>query len=163
MWSIALSTVVVSLIGAFAHFTQPVALAEQRGSVAAVVESMVVYRAAVVRYFSAHAGQVDTSVDLATLRNEGVLRDWSTLSADRWHNYRAADGTIYIYGAGAPMADMGAALARQARNSLMAGTYNRATATLYSPAHGNTGIALAPLLAHRNLADGAPVWLAGVQ
>ena len=161
MWSIALSTVVVSLIGAFAHFTQPVALAEQRGSVAAVVESMVIYRAAVVRYFSAHAGQVDTSVDIATLRNEGLLRDWSTVPADRWSNYRAADGTIYVYGA--PSADVEAALARQAQNSLLAGTYHQATATLHAPAHGNTGIALAPLLAHRKLADGAPVWLAGIQ
>ncbi|GGZ01494.1 type IV pilus biogenesis protein PilM [Pseudoduganella plicata] len=161
MWSIALSTVVVSLIGAFAHFTQPVALAEQRGSEAAMAESMAVYRAAVVRYFSAHAGQVDTSVDLATLRNEGALRDWSTLPADRWNNYRAADGTIYIYGT--PSADVATALARQAQNSLLAGTYHRATATLYSPAHGDTDIPLAPLLAHRKLADGAPVWLAGVQ
>jgi PilM len=161
MWSIALSTVVVSLIGAFAHFTQPVALAEQRGNVAASVESMAVYRAAVVRYFSAHAAQVDTSVDLATLRNEGALRDWSTLPADRWNNYRAPDGTIYIYGA--PSADVETALARQAQNSLLAGTYHQATASLHAPAHGNTGIPLAPLLAHRKLVDGAPVWLAGIQ
>jgi len=163
MWSIAISTVVVSLIGAFAHFTQPTELAERHGSVAAVAESMAVYRAAVVRYFSAHAGQVDTSVDLATLRNEGALRDWSTLAADRWNNYRAVDGTIYIYGAGVPSADVGAALARQAHNSLMAGTYNRATATLYSRAEGGQHIPLAPLLAHRQLADGAPVWLAAAQ
>jgi len=163
MWSIALSTVVVSLIGAFAHFTQPVALAEQRGNVAATVESMAVYRAAVVRYFSAHAGQFDTSVDLATLRIEGALRDWSTLPAARWNNYRAADGTIYIYGTGEPSADVAAALARQARNSLMAGTYHAATATLYSRAEGGQHIPLAPLLAHRQLVDGAPVWLAAAQ
>lgn len=163
MWSIALSTVVVSLIGAFAHFTQPVALAEQRGNVAATVESMAVYRAAVVRYFSAHDAQRDTSVDLATLRNEGALRNWSTLPAARWNNYRAADGTIYIYGAGEPSADVASALARQARNSLMAGTYDRASGTMYSLAENGTHIPLAPLLAHRKLADGAPVWLAAAQ
>lgn len=163
MWSIALSTVVVSLIGAFAHFTQPVELAERQGNVAATVESMAVYRAAVVRYFSAHDALRDTSVDLATLRNDGALRDWSTLPAARWNNYRAADGTIYIYGAGEPAADVGAALARQARNSLMAGTYDRTDGTMYSRAEGGTRIPLAPLLAHRQLADGAPVWLAAAQ
>jgi len=163
MWSIALSTVIVSLIGAFAHFTQPTELAERHGSVAAVAESMAVYRAAVVRYFSAHDAQRDTTVDLATLRNEGALRDWSTLPAARWNNYRAADGTIYIYGAEAPSADVGAALARQARNSLMAGTYHEASGTLYSLAEGGQHIPLAPLLARRELADGVPVWLAGAQ
>jgi hypothetical protein len=160
MWSIAISAVIVSLICTFAHFSEPTEVARRHGSVAALAESMAIYRAAVARHFDAHDEQRDTGVDLATLRTEGALRDWSTLPAGRWDNYRAADGTIYIYGAEAASADVGAALARLSRNSLMAGTYRSATATLHSPAHGNTGIALAPLLAHRALRDGAPVWLA---
>jgi len=160
MWSLALSTVIVSLIGAFVCFSQPTALSQRHGGGAALAESMAVYRGAVVRYFSAHDEQRDTGVDLATLRIEGALRDWSTLPAGRWDNYRAADGTIYIYGAEAAAAGVGAALARQSRNSLLAGTYRSASATLHSPAHGDTGIPLAPLLAHRALRDGAPVWLA---
>lgn len=163
MWSIALSTVIVSLIGAMAHFTQPTERLEQRASVAAQVESMAIYRAAVVRYFSAHDDKRDTTVDLATLRADGALRGWSTLADGQWNNYRTADGTIYIYGIKVPGADVGAALARYSHNSLMAGTYRQATGTLHSPAEGDTHVALAPLLARRALADGVPVWLAGAQ
>jgi hypothetical protein len=160
MWSIALSTVIVSLIGAYLCFSQPVELIQRGSGGAAQAESMAVYRAAVVRYFGAHDERRDTGVDLDTLRTEGALRDWSTVPAGRWDNYRAADGMIYIYGAEPPAADVGAALARQSRNSLMAGTYRSHSATLHSPAHGDTGIPLAPLLARRALRDGAPVWLA---
>lgn len=163
MWSIALSTVIVSLIGAMAHFTQPTERVEQRASVAAQVESMAIYRAAVVRYFSAHDDRRDTGVDLATLRAEGMLRGWSTLADGQWNNYRAADGTIYIYGAKAPDADVGAALARYSHNSLMAGTYREATHALHTPSNSGVPVSLAPLLARRALADGVPVWLAGAQ
>ena len=160
MWSIALSTVMISLIGAYAFFGQVAELGARHDQGAALAESMAVYRGAVVRYYGAHDDQRDTGVDLATLRAQGALRDWSTLDAGRWNNYRAADGTIYIYGDEALAADVSAALARQARNSLMAGTYRRSSATLHSPGHGDTRIPLAPLLARRALRDGAPVWLA---
>lgn len=160
MWSIALSTVMISLIGAYAFFGQVAELGARHDQGAALAESMAVYRGAVVRYYGAHDDQRDTGVDLATLRAQGALRDWSTLDAGRWDNYRAADGTIYIYGDEALAADVSAALARQSRNSLMAGTYRRSSATLHSPGHGDTRIPLAPLLARRALRDGAPVWLA---
>ena len=160
MWSIALSTVMISLIGAYAFFGQVAELGARHDQGAALAESMAVYRGAVVRYYGAHDDQRDTGVALATLRAQGALRDWSTLDAGRWNNYRAADGTIYIYGDEALAADVSAALARQSRNSLMAGTYRRSSATLHSPGHGDTRIPLAPLLARRALRDGAPVWLA---
>ncbi|AXA93476.1 type IV pilus biogenesis protein PilM [Massilia sp. YMA4] len=163
MWSIALSTVIVSLIGAMAHFTQPTERLEQRASVAAQVESMAIYRAAVVRYFSAHDDQRDTAVDLATLRAEGALRGWSTLADGQWNNYRTADGTIYIYGVKVPGADVGAALARYSHNSLMAGTYREATHALHTPSNDGDPVPLAALLARRTLVDGVPVWLAGAQ
>ena len=160
MWSIALSTVMISLIGAYAYFGQVAELGPRHHQGAALAESMAVYRGAVVRYYGTHDNERDTSVDLVTLRAQGALRDWSTLDVGRWDNYRAADGTIYIYGDDAVAADVGAALARQSRNSLMAGTYRRSSATLHSPGHGDTRIPLAPLLARRALRDGAPVWLA---
>jgi len=161
MWSIAISIVLVTLTGALVHFSEPGELAQRQVSGALQAESMAQYRGAVVRYFGVHREQRDTSVDLLTLRTEGALRDWSTLPSGRWDNYRTANGTIYVYGTEAPSADLAAALAKQSHHSLMAGTYHRASASLHSPSHGDTGIPLAPLLARRTLHDGVPVWLAG--
>lgn len=165
MWNIALLTVMLALAGAYAHQARRAEAAVQQGagiSATAAAEEMAVYRGAVVRYFSAHDSERDTGVALATLRAEGMLRPWAQPAPERWSNYRAPDGTIYIYAPVAPRANLGAALAALSHGSLLAGIHRGGT-TLYSPVHGDTGIPLAPLLARRDVPAGAPVWLAAAE
>lgn len=160
MWGIALMAVLLALGGAWAHQAQRGETVGRQRTADATADEMAVYRGAVVRYFGAHDAERDTSVATATLRSEGMLRDWSTLPADRWANYRAADGTIYIYAAASPGRDLGAAVAALAKGSRLAGVYRTGAATLYSPVHGDTGVPLAPLLARRAVPANSPVWLA---
>ncbi|QGZ42152.1 PilM protein [Pseudoduganella flava] len=163
MWGIALMAVLLALGSAWAHQAQRGETAGRQQAAAITAEEMAVYRAAVARYFGVHDAERDTSVATATLRAEGMLRDWSTLPADRWANYRAADGTIYIYAAARPERDLGTAVATLAQGSLLAGVYRAGAATLYSPVHGDTGVPLAPLLARRAVPADSPVWLAAAQ
>jgi len=164
MWSLALLTGMLALMMAYAAPAERGDSRRQQEVARAGAAEMAVYRAAVARYFGAN-DNARGSVAMATLRDQGHLRAWSTLDAGRWDNYRAPDGTIYIYARVLPPVDLGAALLTASHGSLLAGHYRAGSANLISPLNGDTRIPLAQLLEglqtqQRTLPTGAPVWLA---
>jgi hypothetical protein len=161
MWNVVILALVMSLAGAYAALAGRNAEAGQQLLVEASAEGMANYRSAVVAYFHVNDLRA-TSVSLATLKASGTLRDWPLLEAPPatpWGNYRDAAGTIYIYARQLPRHDLTRQVVRLARNSLLAGSYQRGAANLQSPVYGDTGIPLAAL-AGLALPDGVPVWLA---
>jgi hypothetical protein len=164
MWSLALLTGMLALIMAYGAPAERGDSLRQQELARAGVAEMAVYRAAVARYFGANDKERG-SVTMTTLRAQGHLRAWSTLDAGRWDNYRAPDGTIYIYARVLPPVDLSAALLLASRGSLLAGHYRAGSANLISPLNGDTRIPLGRLLEglqtqQRTLPTGAPVWLA---
>ena len=160
MWNVVILAMVMSMAGAYAALAERNAAAGQQQLAEASAEGMANYRSAVVAYFQAHDLRA-TSVDLASLKASGVLRDWPLLEAPAtpWGNYRDAGGTIYIYARQLPRREVTREVVRLARNSLLAGSYRRGMANLQSPVYGDTGIPLSAL-ASLALPDGVPVWLA---
>ena len=156
-------TVMLSLAGYYASQAGEAEVVTRDAGANALARELATYRGAVLRYFGAHDEQRDTSVGIGALRAGGHLRGWSTLQEDQWANYRAADGTVYVYAVQPVGPDLNAALTRLAQGSLLAGLYRAGKNTLYSPVYGDTGIPLGPLLAHRTLPDRAPVWLGAAE
>ena len=119
--------------------------------------SMAQYRSAVMAYHSLHPGAGAASVDLTTLRADGLLASWS--SATGWSNYRGADGTVFIYGDGADRAAVIADLMHLSQRSALVGHADLVNARFVSELRGATAIALpAPVLAA--LGQGGVLWLA---
>lgn len=160
MWNLVVLTVLLALAGGYALIGERDVVAQQQGVTAATAEGMAIYRGAVMRYYAANPGMPEGSVSFAMLSAgpTPALRNWSTLEADRWGNYRDAAGLVYIYAVTRPAANISADLARISYGSMLAGSYHEATGTLYSPRSVNTNISLAAL-AGLNVPDGAPVWL----
>ncbi|NRR33764.1 type IV pilus biogenesis protein PilM [Oxalobacteraceae bacterium] len=161
MWPLAVLTTLLSLSGYYALEGQQRQTAASQGKAAVLADSMAVYREAVRQYFASHPGP-QRSVTLAALRASHALPAWSPLYTDTgpapWANYRAADGTIYIYAAAATQ-NIAADVVRLSRNSVLAGVFRAGDTTLYSPVFGNTGIPL-PTPAEAAIPDGSPVWIA---
>lgn len=162
MWPLAVLTVLLTLSGYYALDGQQRQTAAGQGRAEVLADSMAVYRQAVRQYFASYPGP-QHSVSLAALRASHALPAWSPLYTGAgpalWANYRAADGTIYIYAAATPAQNIAAELVRLSRNSVLAGVFRAGDATLYSPVFGNTGIPL-PTPAEAAIPNGSPVWIA---
>jgi hypothetical protein len=163
MWNMAVIVVLAGLGAFYAALAEGrLAVLDQARSVAGA-NSMALYRDAVIAYFSAHPGLTDASVDIATLKADGMLPAWSPLYAQPasspWANYRAGDGAITVYATSVPAGDVVSEIVALSRNSVLAGIYRSGDATLFSPIYGNTGIPLPPA-AKAPIPDGSPVWMA---
>jgi hypothetical protein len=128
-------------------------------------DSMAVYRDAVVRYFTANPAQFGT-VSTDALIAENDFPAWSTqASADLWNNFRANDGTIYIFAATAsdqlpqPPRNITDDIVRLSRKSALTGVYRTNDTKLYSPVLGQTNIPL-PDTGSVSIPNGSPVWVA---
>lgn len=161
MWNLFIITVVASLAGVYVNSGERIILAAERNEARETAESMALYREAVIQYYTAN-NLTKHSVSLDALKTANLVPTWSTLytrSAESiWDNYRAADGTIYIYASRLPRTNIQAELVELSRNSYLAGVYKQNGKRLYSPVFGNTGISLAALASER-LPDNAPVWI----
>lgn len=162
MWSIAVMAVMISLVGVYTTMNAERSMAADASVAMNMAGSMLLYRAAVVHYFTEH-DVLDTSVSLATLKSANALPAWSTLyqqdSAPLWSNYRDADGTIYIYAISLPAVDITAEITRLSQNTVLTGVYLTGMTTLQSPVFGDTHIPLTALNG-KSIPDGAPVWIA---
>lgn len=162
MWSSFVVIAMTAVAGAYIMFGQQHASSADQALASSLADSMGVYRAAVVEYFRQHPEQYQ-SVDMATLKESGVLPQWSKLYGQSqtapWANYRDANGMVYIYAASRTAVNIVADVAKQSQNSIFAGVYHNGDTSLYSPVLGQTGIAL-PASAGTIIPDGSPVWVA---
>lgn len=162
MWNVAVLVVLISLAGVYATRNLQSLDAAQDSLAASDAAEMGIYRQAVIDYFSVNDLR-GTSVAAATLKSGGHLPAWSRLyqqaGALAWSNYRDANGVIYVYALAVPDRNLAGELAQLARHSVLLGIYERASPTLQSPVHGNTGIPIS-VLSGRSIPDGAPVWIA---
>lgn len=162
MWNLFIITVVASLAGVYVNSGDRTISMAARNEAREAAESMALYREAVIRYYTANAGLTKHSVSLEALKTANMVPAWSTLytrSAESiWDNYRAADGTIYVYASSLPRTNIQAELVALSRNSYLAGVYKQSGKRLYSPVFGDTGISLAALASER-LPDNTPVWI----
>jgi hypothetical protein len=161
MWNLFIITVLASLTGMYVNSGERVISVVERNEAKEMAESMALYREAVVQYYTAN-DITKHSVGLEVLKTANLVPAWSTLytrSAESiWANYRAADGTIYVYAERPPTINIQAELARLSRNSYLVGVYQKKGKILYSPVFGDTGISLAAL-ASKAVQDNAPVWI----
>lgn len=161
MWNLLVISVLAAMTGVYTGFGQRAFDAADRNVSRETAESMALYREAVILYYTAN-DMKNHSVDIDVLKSTSLLPTWSTLytrSAEAiWGNYRAADGTIYVYAITLPAKNMQAELVALSRNSILAGVYRRNGQFLYSPVFGDTGISLAAL-AGKEIPDNAPVWI----
>lgn len=161
MWNLLVITVLASMAGVYANFSEQALYSIARNDAREIAETMGLYREAVIQYYTANDIK-GHSVDLKVLKTASLVPAWSTLytrsEESIWGNYRAADGTIYVYAKALPTMNIQSELARLSRNSYMAGTYRNKGKILFSPVFGDTGISLA-VLADRNVPDNAPVWI----
>lgn len=162
MWGIAAMVVMLMVTGMYTMSYENNTSASVQSSANMLAASMATYRTAVVSYFSENPNQYQ-SVDLDTLKSAGVLPAWSTLytqpAASKWANYRdPSSGIIYVYSASALNTNITAEVAALSQNSILAGVYRAGDTTLFSPAFGDTGIALPS--AGAAIPDGSPIWIA---
>jgi len=161
MWNLFVITVLAAIGSVYTNFGGHAASTMALNKARDMAENMAVYREAVVQYYTINDIK-DKSVTLAAMKAAKVVPTWSTLyttSTDPiWSNYRAADGTIYVYALKLPNMDIQTELAYLSRNSYLVGTYKKSGNTLYSPVFGNTGISLAAL-SSKAVPDNAPVWI----
>jgi hypothetical protein len=162
MWNILMFAVMMALTGFYATSGERTIATARQANAMSMASSMQLYRAAVSAYFTKH-DKKNTSVNFATLKASNLLPSWSTLysSGDTplWDNYRAADGTIYIYAATLPPVNIVSEMVQLSKNSILAGVYQRGSPNLYSPIVGDTGIPLTDLVV-KSPPNGAPVWIA---
>lgn len=161
MWNLLVISVLASMAGIYGNLNEQVLYDVQRNDAREIAENMGLYREAVIKYYTAHDTK-NYSVSINVLKSENMLPQWSTLytrsEESTWGNYRAADGTIYVYATELPPANILAELARFSQNSYLIGAYRKTDRTLHSPVFGKTGISLA-VLANKSLPDNAPVWI----
>lgn len=161
MWNLLVITVLASMAGVYGNFGSQVLYGIERNDAREIAESMGLYREAVIQYYTANDLK-NHSVELNMLKIAKLVPAWSTLytrsDASIWRNYRAADGTIYVYATELPSMSIQSELARLSKNSYFAGVYRKNGKTLYSPVFGDTGISLA-VLANKSVPDNAPVWI----
>lgn len=162
MWNIVVLTVMAGLAGYYSTMAGRNEIATRTVVQSSnLVESMALYRNAVIDYFTAHPAQY-SSVDINTLISTNSLPSWSTLYArpetSIWANYRDPNGTIYIYATSVPPVNIVSDIARLSNNSVLAGEYMAGQTTLYSPVFGNTNVTL-PVQAATLFPDGSPVWI----
>jgi hypothetical protein len=159
MWSAIVVAVMAALTGFYMLPAERSRMVVENLQAREQAESMGVYRQAVVAYFSAHDVS-DTSVDIYTLKQSGVVPAWSTLHTrpSNWANYRDHAGVIYIFPSTLASANIVGEVLKLSRYSMNVGVYRASDHTLYSPLDG-TRIALAPLGATA-IPDTAPVWMA---
>ena len=161
MWNLFVITVLGVLTGIYANFGERTVSMAQSNQARETAESMALYREAVIQYYTANDIKKH-SVSLTVLKADHLVPTWSTLytrsDESIWDNYRAADGTIYVYATTLPAKNIQAELVALSRNSYLAGVYKRSGQFLYSPVFGDTGISLAAL-ASRSVPDNAPVWI----
>ncbi len=161
MWNLLVIAVLASMAGVYANFTDHALGGIERSDARETAESMGLYREAVIQYFTANDVK-NFSVDMDALKTSNLVPTWSTLSSRSdesiWANYRAADGTIYIYATELPPMNIYSDLADLSRNSYLVGMYKKSGKVLFSPVFGDTGISLAAL-ASKHVPDKAPVWI----
>jgi hypothetical protein len=161
MWNLVVITVLAAMASVYASLGERTAAVIEPAMSRDTAENMALYREAVIQYYTANDVK-NYSVDLETMKAANVVPTWSTLYTNSataiWANFRAADGTIYVYAASLPSMNIQADLARVSRNSYLVGMYKRQGQTLYSPVYGDTGISLAAL-ASKHIPDNAPVWI----
>ena len=120
---------------------------------------MAVYRQAVVQYFSI-SGSTASSVAPEVLKAANLLPGWSPLAQSGdggvWANHRMADGTIFVYAAGATPAEMMADLLELSKNSMQVGRYDDDCACFKPFLSGPVNIGL-PL---NIIPNGSPIWIA---
>ena len=161
MWNLFVITVLAAVAGVYTNSGERTISMMAHSKAKDTAESMALYREAVIQYFTAN-DITNQSVTMAMLKAANVVPTWSalyTMTGDSsWGNYRAADGTIYVYAVRLPRMSIQSELAHLSRNSYLVGTYKQSGNTLYSPVYGDTGISLAALTG-RAVPDNAPVWI----
>lgn len=162
MWNFLVLAVLMAVTGFYAMLGQQAEQTVQQSQAESLAGSMAIYREAVRSYFISNPTQFQ-SVDIATLKSSTALPSWSTMytepSTSIWANYRAADGTIYIYAASLPPVNIVAEIAALSQNSVMTGVFRTGDTTLFSPVFGNTNIPL-PAPSNVTIPNGSPVWIA---
>jgi hypothetical protein len=150
MWAIWILFAIGSVAGYFtvARDVQGTTSVQARADDLAM--NMGVYRAALVRYVTAHPGV------------NGVVQDSSIglpswyVRHPLWSNY-VAGGTITVYANATPPVNITKEVVRLSHNSVFAGEANAITGTLHSPVYGDTNIPLPGVVPDR-----APVWIATI-
>ena len=162
MWYIAILSIMITAGGYFTFTTQENLAHAESAKNSTLARDMATYREAVVAYFASHPGN-SHSVSLPHLRAANLFPSWSSLNnasnASIWANYRASDGTIYIYATAPIPAELAHEITELSRNSVMTGVFRRGDTTLHSPVFGDTGIPL-PNQADVRIPDTSPVWIA---
>lgn len=161
MWNFVIVAVMAALTGFYTLSSERSVANIKDQETRVQAESMGVYRQAVIAYFTAH-NVTGTSVDIDTMKNEGMVPTWSTLYTDSaasiWANYRDSAGIIYIYPTTLPSANIVNEVLKLSKYSMNVGIYSTSDGSLYSPADGNR-ITLTPLPGV-SIPDTAPVWMA---
>jgi hypothetical protein len=161
MWNLFVITVLAALAGVYANYGERTLSIIEMNKARDAAESMALYREAVIQYYTANDIK-NHSVSLNALKTANMVPTWSKLythSAESiWGNYRAADGTIYVYATSLPTMNIQSEITELSRNSYLVGQYKNTGNILYSPVFGDTGISLA-VLASMSVPDNAPVWI----
>jgi len=159
MWYIAILSIMIAAGGYFTLNIQDNLTHAESAKTTILARDMAIYRDAVIAYFASHPGSAHT-VSLQNLRDANLFPSWSPLnSASIWANYRASDGTIYIYATAPISAELGQEITELSSNSVMTGVFRRGDTTLHSPVFGDTGIPL-PSQADLQIPNASPVWVA---
>jgi hypothetical protein len=151
MWGLLILFSLTAAAGAFLVSHETALEAATQAQDVSLTRNLALYRSMVLDHLREHGARPGTVPD-----SELAFPTWYQRHP-AWTNTVLADGTVVVYAAGAALPTLAAQLADFTQGSMLAGEARlRADgqAYLYSPQHGDTGIALPPLRA------GTPVWIA---
>ena len=162
MWQIFMIVALVALTGFYGMVGPAGLITPEQATAISIAQGMAVYREGVITYFT-NNDVLNASVPMSTLRSTGALASWAIVDtrsdAAMWGNYRAADGTIYVYTAKLPQVNIISDLLAVSYRSAMVGVYRAGASMLESPLNSVGYISNAPL-ALMSAPDGAAVWIA---
>jgi hypothetical protein len=151
MWPLLVLFSLTAAAGAFLVSQEAALGVAVQAQDASLARNLAVYRSLVVEHVRA-AGVASGTVPDSALAFPGWYQRHPA-----WTNTVLADGTVVVYASGAVLPTLAAELTDFTQGSMLAGEARNAPGgglVLYSPRHGDTGIALPPMRA------GTPVWLA---
>jgi hypothetical protein len=167
MWNFLIITVMLAATGVYTADVERNYTVAKQATNHASAETMALYRAAVVKYYTLHSSLTDHVVTPGALKGAHVLPDWFPMDAStHWANYRDASGTIYIFPLAGPVSSMTEStnivneVIEVSQNSSLVGVYRASDSKVYFPIDGGavstSGLNMQPI------ADGSPVWIATI-